>query len=139
MDSIKQKLSEKGPTPAEAAAMDASIRQSRRSEGVKRMVGEIQALQRAGLTPQEITDLPGMSDWKLEYPKLFEMVVQSRARSQELLNAMLAQLEAVEAGVKTTHDASVVVGTVLVNTYVRPTLGMGPVPLPNSAQPPARP
>jgi len=139
MDSIIQKLSEKGPSPAEAEAMDASVRQTRRSEGVKRMMGEIQALQRAGLTPQEITDLPDMSEWKLEYPKLFEMVVQSRGRSQELLNAMLAQLEAVEAGVKTTHDASVVVGTVLVNTYVRPTLGMAPVPLPNSGQPPARP
>ena len=134
-DSIMGKLADQKQTPEEAAATDASIRQAKRSVGVRQMISDIRAAQARGLAPHEIQ--VELSHWETEYPRLFEMVNNPEC-SEAILTSMLAQLEAVEAGAKSAHDASVVVGTVLVNSYVRPTLGMEPVPLPGSAQQSAR-
>ena len=138
-DSILQKIADKEPTPEEKAAMDASIREARRSVGARRLVTLTQAGLARGLTPEAMvgadTELAALKE---EYPKLFEMVCDPRC-SPAMLTAMLAQLEAVEAGRKTTHDASVFVGTALVNSYVRPRLGMDPVPLQGSGRPAGRP
>jgi hypothetical protein len=134
MDSSIKKLAERQQTPEEAAAMDASVRAAKRSVGVRQMVEEIKAAQARGLAPHEIQ--VELAHWETEYPRLFAMV-NGGEYSEAMLNAMLTQLEAVEAGRKTTHDASVMVGTVLVNSYVRPQLGMAPVPLPDSAKPAA--
>ena len=134
-DSILGKLADQKQTPEEAAATDASIRQAKRSVGVRQMISDIRAAQARGLAPHEIQ--VELSHWETEYPRLFAMV-NSPECSEAILSAMLAQLEAVEGGAKSAHDASVVVGTVLVNSYVRPALGMEPVPLPGSAQQSAR-
>ena len=131
MDSAIKKLADKKQTPEEAAALDASVRDAKRSHGVRKMVDEIKAAQARGLAPHEIQ--VELSQWELEYPRLFAMV-NGGEYSEALLSAMLTQLESVEAGRSTTHDASVVVGTVLVNSFVRPQLGMEPVPLPDSAK-----
>ena len=131
MDSIAQKLSDKKVTPEEAAAMDASIRESKRSEGVRTMIAEVNALHAKNVPSHEIQVM--LPQWEEEYPKLFAMILDP-GYSRAMLNAMLEQLEAVEKGKKTTHDASVAVGTVLVNSYVRPKLGMEPVPLPSSGK-----
>jgi hypothetical protein len=139
MDSVLQKIADKEPTPEEKEAMDASIREARRSVGARRLVTLTREGLARGLTPEAMvgadTELAALKE---EYPKLFEMVCDPRC-SPAMLSAMLAQLEAVEAGRKTTHDASVFVGTALVNSYVRPRLGMDPVPLQGSARPAARP
>jgi len=139
MDSVLQKIADKEPTVEEKAAMDASIREARRSVGARRMVTLTQAGMARGLTPEGMvagdTELAALKE---EYPKLFEMVCDPRC-SPAMLTAMLAQLEAVEAGQRTTHLASTVVGTMLANSYVRPKLGMEPMPLPDSALRPGRP
>jgi hypothetical protein len=131
MDSIAQKLSDKKISPAEAAAMDASIRESKRSVGIRKMIADVTALHEKHTPSHEIQVL--LPQWEEEYPKLFAMILDPEY-SRVTLNAMLAQLEAVENGKKTTHDASVNVGTVLVNSFVRPKLGMEPVPLPDSGK-----
>lgn len=136
LDSISQKLSEKKESPEEAAAMDASIRESKRSIGVRTMIAEVNALHAKGVPSHSIQVL--LHRWEQEYPKLFAMVLDPEY-SRATLNAMLEQLEAVEKGRMTTHDASVTVGTVLVNSYVRPKLGMEQVPLPNSQKQSGRP
>jgi hypothetical protein len=135
-DSLIQKLAERQGTPEERAAMDASIREARRSVAVRQMITEVRSAQAAGQSAEEIR--ASMTRWKEEYPKLFEMLLDPGC-SQAMLNAMLAQLEAVEAGQRTTHLASTVVGTMLANSYVRPRLGMEPMPLPDSAVQSARP
>ena len=132
MDSIKEKIANNKLKPEEAAAMDASIREAKRSVGARKMVEEIKAAQARGLSPAEIDAAPEMAHWKEEYPRLFGMVLDP-AHSPAMLYAMLTQLEAVEKGRRSTHDASVTVGTILVNSFVRPKLGMEPVPLPGSA------
>ena len=134
MDSAIKKIADKKQTPEEAAAMDASVREAKRSVGVRKMVEEIKAAQARGLAPHEIQ--VELAHWEMEYPRLFAMV-NGGEYSEAMLNAMLTQLEAVELGRQTTHDASVAVGTVLVNKYVRPQLGMEPVPLPDSKKPAA--
>jgi hypothetical protein len=108
--------------------MDADVRAQKRSVGARKLVEDVTALHDAGATKEEIEEK--LKDQKAEFPKLFAMVL-APGYSRAMLNAMLDQLEAVERGAKTTHDASVMVGTVLVNSYVRPKLGMAPMPLPN--------
>jgi hypothetical protein len=133
MDSIKAKLERERADPEAAAKMDSEIRASKRSVGARALVEAIKAAQKRGLSREEIEKELALE--KEEYPKLFGMVLDPK-HSPAMLYAMLAQLEAVEGGSKSTHDASVAVGTILVNSFVRPKLGMDPVPLPNSAKPP---
>lgn len=132
--SIRDKL--KQQTPEEQAAMDASIRASRRSVPARRMVAEIKAALAEGKSPAEIE--VELCNWKEEYPRLFDMVLDP-GHSEAMLNAMLGYLEAVESGAQTTHSASVAVGTHLVNQFVRPKLGMDPAPLPDSVPQSASP
>ena len=134
MDTIKEKLERERANPEEAAKMDADIRANQRSKGARAMVEAIKAAQAEGLTKEQIEEK--LKAQKEEYPRLFAMVLDPR-HSPAMLYAMLNQLESVEQGARTTHDASVAVGTILVNSFVRPKLGMEPVPLPDSAKPPA--
>jgi hypothetical protein len=138
MDSIKAKLEREQQNPEEGAKMDAEIRVNKRSVGARTMVEAVRAAQALGLTKEQIETGPEFAKHKEEYPRLFAMVLDPR-HSPAMLYAMLAQLESVEAGIRSTHDASVAVGTILVNSFVRPKLGMEPVPLPDSGAPPARP
>jgi len=135
MDSILKKLADKQPKPEDQAEIDASIRASQRSVGVRQMVADMRAAQTRGLAPHEIQ--VELAQWEKEYPKLFAMLL-TPGYSEAMLNAMLGQLEAVESSAKSAHEASVLVGTALVNTFVRPTLGMDQVPLPDSTQPAKR-
>jgi hypothetical protein len=132
MDSIKAKLAREKADPEAAAKMDSEIRASKRSVGARALVEAIKAAQKRGLSREEIEKELALE--KESYPKLFGMVLDPK-HSPAMLYAMLAQLEAVELGAKSTHDASVVVGTILVNSFVRPKLGMDPVPLPDSVKP----
>ncbi len=135
-DSIKAKLERERANPQEAAKMDAEIRESKRSVGARAMVDAIKAAQARGLTKEAIE--AELKEQKEAYPRLFAMVLDPK-HSPAMLYAMLAQLESVEAGARSTHDASVAVGTILVNSFVRPKLGMEQVPLPGSASQPGRP
>ncbi len=126
--SLKQKLG--APDPAEVAKMDAEIREDRPSLRARALIEAVRACQARGLSREEMDK--ELEKEKETMPRLYEMIA-APGYSQELLNAMLAQLESVEQGRKSTHDASVHVGTLLVNSYVRPKLGMEPVPLPDSA------
>ena len=127
METLKEKLAHAAGHPEEAAAMDASIRASQRSVAARKLVTDVKAARATGQTQEEIA--MALADQIKEFPRLFAMMFDSKY-SEAMLNAMLAQLEAVERGQKTTHDASVHVGTRLVNQYVRPQLGMAQVPLP---------
>jgi hypothetical protein len=134
MSSVKAKLAEAMKNPEEAAAMDASIREAKRSRSARQMVSEVRAAVALGKAEAVIRE--ELRVWAEEYPKLFDMVLDPE-HSPAMLDAILLQLEAVEAGRRSTHEASVTVGTLLVNSFVRPKLGMEPVPLPGSStQPP---
>ena len=61
------------------------------------------------------------AEWQTEFPKIFEMVL-TRTYNREFMTMMIQHLEQVEAGTSSQHDASVAVGTVLVNNIVKPQL-----------------
>lgn len=135
MDSIKAKIEREKQNPEDAAKMDAEIRASKRSVGARAMVAAVKDAQARGLSKEAIElELPTE---KADYPRLFAMVNDPK-HSPAMLYAMLAQLESVEKGARSTHDASVAVGTILVNSFVRPKLGMESAPVPGSGQQPAR-
>jgi hypothetical protein len=135
MSNLKTKFEKmKPPTAKEAAEMDEAVRAEQAlGRCACTLINAIRECRARGLTPEEIEK--ELADQKAAYPRLFAMVLDP-GHSEAMLNAMLAQLEAVEAGAATTHNASVVVGTMLVNSFVRPKLGMEQVPLPDSVQRP---
>ena len=92
--------------------------QEKRSVRVRRMIQDVElALQTQ--TPAQVSSQ--FADYQKEFPKLFEMVL-TRTYNREIMATLIDQYERVERGTKSQHDASVVVGTVLVDTIVKPQL-----------------
>jgi hypothetical protein len=61
------------------------------------------------------------ADFQKEFPKIFEMVL-TRTYPRDLMAMMLDNLDKMERGARSQHDASVAVGTVLVDRIVKPQL-----------------
>jgi hypothetical protein len=61
------------------------------------------------------------ADFQKEFPKIFEMVL-TRTYPRDLMAMMLDNLDKIERGARSQHDASVAVGTVLVDRIVKPQL-----------------
>jgi hypothetical protein len=90
----------------------------KRSVRARRMIAEVEtALQ----TDNEANVAAQFPEWQKEFPKLFEMALR-RNYSRDILNVMLEQFEKVERGATSQHNASVAVGTVLVDRIVKPQL-----------------
>jgi hypothetical protein len=99
-------------------AKEMSSDQEKRSVRVRRMIQDVElALQTQ--TPAQVSSQ--FADYQKEFPKLFEMVL-TRTYNREIMSTLIDQYERVERGTKSQHDASVVVGTVLVDTIVKPQL-----------------
>jgi len=90
----------------------------RKSVRARRMIVEVEA----ALTTQTAAQVSAhFADYQKEFPKVFEMIL-TRTYRHEFLEMMLQQLERVERGSTSQHDASVAVGTVLVDEIVKPQL-----------------
>jgi hypothetical protein len=61
------------------------------------------------------------ADFQKEFPKIFEMIL-TRTYPRDLMAMMLDNLDKMERGARSQHDASVAVGTVLVDRIVKPQL-----------------
>lgn len=70
-------------------------------------------------TPAQVSTQ--FADYQREFPKIFEMLL-TRTYRRDFLEMMLQQLERVERGTTSQHNASVAVGTVLVDEIVKPQL-----------------
>ena len=102
-----------------------------RSIRVRRMVEEVEAALR-NETPAQVSSR--FADWQAEFPKIFEMVL-TRTYPREVLEMMLKNLEKMESGNLSQHNASVAVGTVLVDTFVKPQLKNAPTKPPANMKP----
>lgn len=89
-----------------------------RSVHVRKMIVEVEEALRTE-TPAQVSSR--FAEWQLEFPRIFEMLL-TRTYPRETLDMMLKNLEKMESGSLSQHDASVAVGTVLVDTYVKPQL-----------------
>lgn len=89
-----------------------------KSVRARRMMNEVEA----ALTTQTPAQVSAQfADYQREFPKIFEMVL-TRTYRRDFLEMMLQQLERVERGTTSQHNASVAVGTVLVDEIVKPQL-----------------
>jgi len=89
-----------------------------KSVRARRMIEEVNAAL-AAESPAQVSSR--FSDYQKEFPRIFAMLI-TRSYPEDLLEMMLRQLESVEDGRTSQHNASVHVGTVLVDQFVKPQL-----------------
>ena len=89
-----------------------------KSVRARRMITEVEAAL-VTQTPAQVSSQ--FAEYQKEFPKIFEMLL-TRTYRREFMDMMLLQLERVERGAASQHDASVAVGTVLVDEIVKPQL-----------------
>lgn len=87
----------------------------------RRMIKEITE---AKLTQSSASIMAGFADYQKEFPTLFSILINPNSEKYptSVLDMMLAKLEEIEEGNISRHDASVAVGSVLVNQFVKPNL-----------------
>jgi hypothetical protein len=91
----------------------------KKSVVARRMIAEVEkALQ----TESAASVSSRFAEYQLEFPKLFATLL-NRDYPRDVLGLMIAQIEKVENGRMSQHDASVAVGSVLVNQFVKPQMG----------------
>ena len=89
-----------------------------RSAFVRRSVAEVEvALQTQ--TPAQVTSQ--FADFQKQFPQIFQLAL-TRTYPKDILAILLDNLDRMERGTRSQHDASVAVGTVLVDRIVKPQL-----------------
>ena len=89
-----------------------------KSVRARRMVTDVEAAL-ATQTPAQVSSQ--FAEYQREFPKIFEMLL-TRTYRRDFLDMMIGQLERVERGATSQHNASVAVGTLLVEEIVKPQL-----------------
>jgi hypothetical protein len=89
-----------------------------RSVLVRRYITEVEAALQTQ-TPAQVS--AHFADFQKEFPKIFEIVL-TRTYSRDIMSILLDNLDRMERGTRSQHDASVAVGTVLVDRIVKPQL-----------------
>jgi hypothetical protein len=95
-----------------------------KSVRVRKMISEVEEALRSETPAQVSSRFP---DYQQEFPRVFEMLL-TRTYPRDTMEMMLKSLEKMEAGSISQHDASVAVGTVLVDRFVKPQLKNAPKP-----------
>lgn len=89
-----------------------------KSVRVRRMIHEVEE----ALATQTAAQVSAaFAEYQTEFPKIFEMLL-TRSYNRTFMDTMIEQLERVERGQTTQHNASVAVGTMLVDGIVKPQL-----------------
>lgn len=103
------------PEPTDAPAMPVEPRSSLARQAVRsiqaamtRHRGNVEAVERT------------CARYKEEFPTLFKLLTSREEYPPEVLEMMLRAVEQMERGRVSEHEASVAVGTVLVDRYVKP-------------------
>jgi hypothetical protein len=93
-----------------------------RSVRVRRMIQDVETALQTQTAAQVSAQF---AEYQTEFPRIFEMLL-TRTYNRDLMAMMIDQYERVERGTKSQHDASVAVGTVLVDKIVKPQLKTPP-------------
>jgi hypothetical protein len=102
----------------EAAKEPTKFNPKDRATYIRERVDEIRRLRRLGQTDDQIKEALG--EFVKQYPTLFQMAVEPHFDYRQL-NMMLGVMDRMAGGM-TQHQASVIVGQSLVNTFVMPML-----------------
>jgi len=107
------------PEPAVPVPEPAVPVPEKKSVVARRMIEEVE---KALLTESPAVVSSRFAEYQLEFPKLFATLL-NRDYPRDVLGLMISQIEKVESGRMSQHDASVAVGSVLVNQFVKPQMG----------------
>ena len=102
----------------EAASRPLDFEPKARATYVRDMVKKVEDYNAQGKTAEEIKTL--MPDFVRGYKNLVEMLTQPAGYNKQSLKTMLAMLDRMAAGELTQHQASVIIGKRLADTYIKP-------------------
>jgi hypothetical protein len=105
---------------AEAASRPLDFQPKERAQYVRDSIALIEVYQQQGLTTEEIKEK--VPTFVRDYKNLFEMVTQPGGYNKQSLKTMLAMLDKMGTGELTQHQASVIVGQRLADTYIKPSV-----------------
>ena len=113
------------PDGIQAASAEAATRQhtfsaKERAEYVRAMVKRCEAYKEDGLSTDGIKER--LPEFARDYPHLFECVTGREEYHAKTLQTMLSMLDKMAEGDLSQHQASVIVGQRLVQTFVKPQL-----------------
>ena len=93
----------------------------KKSVKVRRMIAEVNEAMKTKVPSSVAAQFP---DYEKEFPAIFKILVNPNPAlyPPNVLEMMLLQIEKVENGTVSQHDASVAVGSVLVEQFVKPNL-----------------
>ncbi len=103
---------------AEAANRETAFPAKERAEYVRAMVKRAEVYKKDGYTLEQIKER--LPEFGRDYPNLLEMVVSDEPYHKQTLTTMLAMLDRMGEGSLSQHQASVIVGQRLVQTFVKP-------------------
>jgi hypothetical protein len=105
---------------AEAATRETAFPAKERAEYVRAMVKRAELYKKDGLSTEQIKER--LPEFSRDYPNLLEAVLGDEPYHKNTLTTMLAMLDRMGEGSLSQHQASVIVGQRLVQTFVKPQL-----------------
>lgn len=105
---------------AEAATRPLDFQPKERAQYVRDSIALVEQYQTQGLTTEQIKEK--VPTFVRDYKNLFEMVTQPGGYNKQSLKTMLALLDRMGTGELTQHQASVIVGQRLADTYIKPSV-----------------
>ncbi len=107
---------------AEAANRPLNFEPKARAKYVRDSIDLIERCQANHMTLDEMKQVKDLELFIRDYKNLFEMVTQPGGYNKQSLKTMLAMLDRMGTGELTQHQASVIVGERLADTYIKPNL-----------------
>ena len=105
---------------AEAANRPLDFLPKQRAQYVRDSIALVEVYQTQGLSTEQIKEK--VPTFVKDYKNLFEMVTQPGGYNKQSLKTMLAMLDRMGSGELSQHQASVIVGQRLADTYIKPNL-----------------
>jgi len=105
---------------AEAANRPLDFEPKARAQYVRDSIALVERCQQNGMPTEEIKEIKDLAQFIRDYKNLFEMITQPEGYNKQSLKTMLAMLDRMGSGELTQHQASVIVGERLADTYIKP-------------------
>ena len=122
-NSVRQSMASAANEPTKFPAKERGIY-------VSEMIKKIETMLASGSTMNEIRT--EMKDFIVSYPRIFEMVTRA-SYDKSQLRTMLAMLDKMGAGQLSQHQASMIVGQKVYDTYAAPSVRNATTRAPNSS------
>jgi hypothetical protein len=105
---------------AEAANRPLDFQPKERAKYVRDSIALVEKYQQEGLTTEQIKEK--VPTFVRDYKNLFEMITMPGGYNKQSLKTMLVMLDKMGTGELSQHQASVIVGQRLADTYIKPNL-----------------